>query len=160
MFARKSTPFLGKSAEMTNKTPKMVDIIGRFAKTGSASVLLNQTNTITIRRILQSEILCRRRGRQNGERPCKPAPSRLPRANCGMRPPEWPPCAKGAVGKADWGIVRLAEAQGPRQNEPRSKPISLQSLRHGFAVPPPLAQGRYCRAASFSARRLRGAPSE
>ncbi len=79
-------------------------------------------------------------------------------------PTEWPPCVKGAVGEADWGIVSLAEAQGPRQNEPRSKPISLQPLRHGFAVPPPLTQGRLCRATRafalrlFPARALRMAP--
>ena len=48
-----------------------------------------------------------------------------------------PPCVKGAVGGADWGIVRLVEAQRKRQDEPCGKPSSLQSLRHGFAVPPP-----------------------
>ena len=55
----------------------------------------------------------------------------------GTRLPQRPPCVKGAVGGADWGIVGSDEAQMQRQNEPRGKPFSLQPLRHSFAVPPP-----------------------
>ena len=41
----------------------------------------------------------------------------------------------------------MGDVQGLRQDEPCGKPISLQSLRHGFAVPPPLAGEALGRAA-------------
>ena len=36
-----------------------------------------------------------------------------------------------------------------RPNEPHSSPFGLQSLRHGFAVPPPFTQGRLWRVPLF-----------
>ncbi len=100
-----------------------------------------------------------------------------------------PPCVKGAVGGADWGIVRwdfvsgmdkwnrpvgatLAVARsrvphgaaGRPQGSPlrdralipaQYKPLSLQSLRHGFAVPPPFTQGRLWRGRNSAAHSVR-----
>nr|DAG32435.1 MAG TPA: hypothetical protein [Caudoviricetes sp.] len=56
---------------------------------------------------------------------------------CGIKGPLW----EGTAGNADWGRELKAFVLSLRRYAPPPSRREAQSLRHGFAAPPPFTQG-------------------